>query len=97
MHVHLTGSRKQRPSASSIDTSGYYAIPSVVPLSQLTDKVTPSPQGPEVMPGIPQETDILIVGAGTAGCVLANRLSADPAISVAVLEAGGDRSQDARG
>jgi choline dehydrogenase len=32
--------------------------------------------------------DYVIVGAGTAGCVLANRLSADPKISVCVLEAG---------
>jgi choline dehydrogenase len=35
------------------------------------------------------EFDVIIVGAGTAGCLLANRLSADPACSVALLEAGG--------
>ncbi|MEA2528870.1 MAG: choline dehydrogenase [Thermomicrobiales bacterium] len=39
--------------------------------------------------------DVVIVGAGSAGCALANRVSSDPSVSVALVEAGGADDREA--
>ncbi len=42
------------------------------------------------MNALPKTVDVLIVGGGSAGCVMAHRLSADPRRRVLLVEAGID-------
>jgi len=42
------------------------------------------------MKRLEDDFDYIVVGAGTAGCIVANRLSADPTKRVLILEAGGN-------
>ncbi|HLZ02434.1 MAG TPA: GMC family oxidoreductase N-terminal domain-containing protein [Bradyrhizobium sp.] len=46
-------------------------------------------RGEDVMKRLEGDFDYVVVGAGTAGCIVANRLSADPKKRVLILEAGG--------
>ncbi|MCB1742851.1 MAG: GMC family oxidoreductase N-terminal domain-containing protein, partial [Gammaproteobacteria bacterium] len=48
----------------------------------------PSSHG-ATQPPLLGEFDYVIVGAGSAGCLLANRLSTDPSTRVLLIEAGG--------
>ena len=50
-------------------------------------RVTPAAGGDSK--GVVMQADYVIVGAGSAGCVLANRLTEDPGTRVVLIEAGG--------
>ena len=48
------------------------------------------PKSEDVMKRLEGDFDFIVVGAGTAGCIVANHLSADPNKRVLILEAGGN-------
>src|SRR3954469_14465643 len=56
------------------------------PRPGMTRRTVRKPRMPKLFEG---DFDYIVVGAGTAGCIVANRLSADPKTRVLILEAGG--------
>jgi hypothetical protein len=71
-----------------------FALSSPHPHQDHIQHTTETPRSDATIPT--HEADIIIVGGGTAGLVLAARLSANPNLQILVLEAGNDTTSDPR-